>query len=198
MASAVAETGPRAGVRARGLEPPRGFAPAGPNPAASASSATPAGCEDSPVRKQILSTHAAFASFGAFWGAWAALLPAVQRHVGASKSQLGLALLCVAVGALPAMLATGAILDRAGRSLVGPSLLLFAAAIVAPGFASSLGGLALALVGVGVGSGVLDVAINAQASSLEAATERRLMPMAHALFSAGLVVASVSVGLARQ
>ena len=150
------------------------------------------------MRREILATHAAFASFGAFWGAWAALLPAVQRHVGASKSQLGLALLFVAVGALPAMLATGAIVDRLGRNVVAPALLLFAAAVVAPGFAPSLGTLALSLVGVGVASGALDVAINAQASSLEEATGRRLMPVAHALFSAGLVVASVSAGLARQ
>jgi MFS family permease len=150
------------------------------------------------VGRSILATNAAFAAFGAFWGAWAAVLPAVQRHVGASKGELGLALLFVAVGALPAMLATGALVDRLGRSLVGPSLLLFAAAIVAPGFADSVRGLALALLGVGIGSGALDVAVNAQASSLEAASGRRLMPVAHALFSAGLVVASVSVGLARQ
>ena len=150
------------------------------------------------MRREILSTHAAFASFGAFWGAWAALLPAVQRHVGASKSQLGLALLFVAVGALPAMLATGAIVDRLGRNVVAPALLLFAAAVVGPGFAPSLVVLGLSLVGVGVASGALDVAINAQASSLEEATGRRIMPVAHALFSAGLVVASVSVGLARQ
>jgi MFS family permease len=150
------------------------------------------------VGRSILATLGAFAAFGAFWGAWAAVLPSVQRHVGASKSQLGLALLFVAVGALPAMLATGAVLDRVGRSLVGPALLLFAAAILAPAFAGDVRALAASLVGVGVASGALDVAINAQTSSLEAATGRRLMPLAHALFSAGLVVASVSVGLARQ
>ncbi|HEX6701779.1 MAG TPA: MFS transporter, partial [Gaiellaceae bacterium] len=150
------------------------------------------------MRREILATHAAFAAFGAFWGAWAAVLPAVKRDVGASKSELGLALLCVAVAALPSMLATGALVDRLGRGLVAPLLCLFAAAILAPGFATGVGTLALSLVGVGVTTGALDVAVNTKASALEAGSGRRLMPVAHALFSAGLVVASVSVGLARQ
>jgi MFS family permease len=150
------------------------------------------------MRREILATHAAFAAFGVFWGAWAAVLPAVKRDVGASKSELGLALLCVAVAALPSMLATGALVDRLGRGLVAPLLCLFAAAILAPGFATGVDTLALSLVGVGITTGALDVAVNTQASALEAASGRRLMPVAHALFSAGLVVASVSVGLARQ
>jgi MFS family permease len=150
------------------------------------------------VRREILSTHAAFAAFGVFWGAWAALLPAVQRQTGASKGQLGLALLCVALGALPAMLATGAVLDRVGRGLVAPGLVLFGAAVVAPGFATSVGLLAAALLAVGATSGALDVVVNAQASALERASGRRLMAIAHALYSAGVVVGSVSVGLARQ
>ena len=150
------------------------------------------------MRREIRSTHAAFAAFGVFWGAWAALLPAVQRQTGASKGQLGLALLCVALGALPAMLATGALLDRARRGLVAPGLVVFGAAIVAPGFATSVGALAAALLAVGATSGALDVVVNAQASALERATGRRLMAVAHALYSAGVVVGSVSVGLARQ
>jgi len=150
------------------------------------------------VRRELLSTHAAFAAFGVFWGAWAASLPAVQRQTGASKTELGLALLCVALGALPAMLAIGALLDWLGRGLVAPLLALFAASIVAPGFATSGGGLALALVGVGAASGALDVGVNAQASALERATGRRLMAVAHALYSAGVVVGSVATGLARQ
>jgi MFS family permease len=150
------------------------------------------------VRREILSTHAAFAAFGVFWGAWAALLPAVQRQTGASKGQLGLALLCVALGALAAMLATGAVLDRVGLGLVAPGLVLFGAAIVAPGFATSVGILAAALLAVGATSGGLDVVVNAQASALERTSGRRLMAVAHALYSAGVVVGSVSVGLARQ
>ena len=46
---------------------------------------------------------AAFFAFGFFWGGWAALVPAIQDAVGASKGELGLALLFVAIGSLPSM-----------------------------------------------------------------------------------------------
>jgi MFS family permease len=139
----------------------------------------------------------AFLAFGAFWGAWAAVLPGVREETGASEAGLGVALLCVAVGALPAMLAAGLAIDRFG-SLVAPSLLAFAAAFALPGLAGSVPQLALALVAVGVASGTLDVAANAAVASLEAETGRRLMQAAHALFSVGVAAGSVSAGLARD
>ena len=61
---------------------------------------------------------AAFVGLGLLWGGWAALVPAVQEAVGASKGTLGLALLFVAVGSLPAMLFTGRELDRRGTSIL--------------------------------------------------------------------------------
>ena len=139
----------------------------------------------------------AFLAFGLLWGAWAALLPGIRAETGASEAGLGAALLCVAVGALPAMLATGLAIERFG-SLVGPGLVAFAATFVLPGFAGSVPVLALTLVAVGVTSGALDVAANAAVASLEAETGRRLMQAAHALFSAGVVGGSVGAGFARE
>ena len=139
----------------------------------------------------------AFLAFGLLWGAWAALLPGIRAETGASEAGLGAALLCVAVGALPAMLATGVAIDRFG-SLVAPLLVAFAVSFVLPGFAGSVPALALALVAVGVASGALDVAANAAVASLEAESGRRLMQAAHALFSAGVVAGSVGAGFARD
>ena len=56
----------------------------------------------------------AFAAFGVFWGAWAVLLPAIKEQTGASVGELGVALLFIAGAALPAMPATGALIDRFG------------------------------------------------------------------------------------
>jgi MFS family permease len=139
----------------------------------------------------------AFAAFGAFWGAWAAVLPGVRTETGASEAELGAALLFVAVGALPAMLATGVLVNRVGPRL-GPALLVFAATVTLPGLAGSVPALAAALAVVGAASGALDVIANAAVASLEATTGRRLMQAAHALFSAGLVAGSVTAGLARE
>ena len=80
---------------------------------------------------------AAFFAFGLLWGGWAALVPAVQDAVGASKGALGLAFLFVAVGSLPAMLFTGRELDRRGHGIVPLALCGLAVAALLPAFAGS-------------------------------------------------------------
>ena len=89
---------------------------------------------------------AAFASFGAFWGAWGVLLPDVKEQTGASVAGLGAALLAVGLAALPAMLVTGRVVDRVGPRALPSALLLFGAAVVLPGLTGSVWQLALALV----------------------------------------------------
>jgi MFS family permease len=96
------------------------------------------------------------------------------------------------------MVVAGRLSDRLGAWLVAPTLLLFAAAIVLPGLAHSVVWLAVALVAVGAASGALDVAINVAATAEEAASGTRFIQIAHALFSAGFLVAALAVGLARQ
>ncbi len=141
---------------------------------------------------------AAFAAFGLFWGAWASSLPAVKEATGASEAALGLALLAVALAALPAMLLAGRLADRTGLRLVPASLLAFGLAAMLPGLARSVPTLFGALVAVGLTTGTLDVAINAGASRLEGAYRVRVMDGMHAAFSAGVVVGGVGAGLLRR
>jgi MFS family permease len=139
----------------------------------------------------------AFAAFGAYWGAFGVLLPDLKEQAGASVSQLGLALFAEGLAALPAMLLAGRLVDRFGSRLLPLALVLFGLAVLLPGLAGSVWALAAALVFVGATSGALDVVINAAATGYEAAGGRRIMQVAHALFSAGFLVAAVAVGLAR-
>ena len=141
---------------------------------------------------------AAFVGLGLLWGGWAALVPAVQEAVGASKGMLGLALLFVAVGSLPAMLFTGRELDRRGTSILPWLIVGLAIAAVLPAFAGSVPVLALCLVALGVCTGAMDVTMNAAVSELEAREGIRLMQLAHGLYSAGVLVGALAVGLARQ
>ncbi len=141
---------------------------------------------------------AAFAAFGVFWGAWGVLLPDVKEQVGASVAELGAALLAIGLAALPAMLLTGRLVDRMGPRALPPALALFGVAVVLPGLTGSGWQLALALALVGATSGALDVVINVAAASVEASGGPRIMQIAHALFSAGFLVAAIVVGLARQ
>ena len=144
-------------------------------------------------------TLAGFVALGLFWGAWAAVLPDVQRGVGASKGALGVALLFVAVGSVPAMiLVAGPAVERYGGRAVAWACAAFAGAAALPGLATSLPVLAAALVLTGAASGVLDVGINAQAARIERGSGRRLMPLAHGLYSTGVLVGAVTAGVARN
>jgi MFS family permease len=144
-----------------------------------------------------LGTLLAFAAFGVYWGAWGVLVPDIKEQVDASVAELGAALLAVGFAALPAMLLTGRLVDRVGARVMPAALVLFGVAALLPGLTGSVPELAFALVLVGATSGALDVVINVAASGLESSGGARLMQLAHAAFSAGFLVAAVSVGLAR-
>jgi Major Facilitator Superfamily len=141
---------------------------------------------------------AAFAAFGLFWGGWASCLPAVQRSTGATEAELGLALLAVALAALPAMLAAGRLADLLGGRLVPIALVAFGVAACLPGLARSVPALVVLLVPLGVTTGSLDVAVNADAARIEAAFRVRVMDGLHAAFSLGVLVGGVGAGLLRR
>ncbi len=78
-----------------------------------------------PARRGSPSAHrlrvavtALFALDGAVFGSWAARIPDVAAQTGADASALGLALLCVSLGALASMQLTGALCTRLGGGLV--------------------------------------------------------------------------------
>jgi MFS family permease len=137
-----------------------------------------------------------FAGFGLFWGAWGAALPQIQSHAGASDAQLGLALLCIGAGALVSMRPAGMVVDRVGPDVTSAAVALFAACALLPAVATSPLALAGALLLLGALSGAVDVAINAEAAHAEA-EGRPAMNLAHAVFSASVVGASVLVGVLR-
>src|SRR5664280_2723433 len=84
-------------------------------------------------RNLIASAFVAFAAFGAFWGVWGASVPRVQDRTGVTDGQLGLALLFVGAGALPAMLLAGRALDRWGLKVA--ALVLGALGVIGAGLA---------------------------------------------------------------
>ncbi len=137
-----------------------------------------------------------FAGFGLFWGAWGAALPQIQAHAGATDGQLGLALLCIGAGALVSMRPAGVLVDRLGPGVTSAALALFAVGALLPAVATTPLALAGALLVLGALSGVVDVAINAEAAHAEAEGQPA-MNLSHAVFSASVVGASVMVGVLR-
>jgi MFS family permease len=143
-------------------------------------------------------TLAGFTTLGLFWGAWASVLPSVQDATQLSKGALGIALLFVSVGAVPAMFFVAApLVARFGARAAAYGAAAFAAATTLPGLAGSFPTLVVALAAAGAASGIFDVAVNANAGRIESATGKRLMPLAHGLYSVGILVGAVAAGVAR-
>jgi hypothetical protein len=82
--------------------------------------------------------------------------------------------------------------------LVPITLGWFAIAGALPPFAPSTWALFALLLVVGAGSGALDVAINARASSLETVHDVRILDGFHAFYSGGVVVGAIGAGLLRR
>ena len=122
----------------------------------------------------------------------------MQHATGASKGELGTALLFAPLSAIVAMLLLSArLVDRYGVRAVTIACAAFAAAAALPGLATTLPVLIVTLAATGAASGTLDVAMNASAARIETARGRRLMPLAHGLYSVGVLAGAGGAGLAR-
>jgi MFS family permease len=147
-------------------------------------------------RAALYVPYASFTAFGVFWGTWGAALPALRSHAGVSEGELGTALLFVAVGALPAMLLTGRLLDRFGSRPAAPLLAaLGLAGLLAATGARGWPSLVVGMLLVGATSGAADVAINTVSGQIEQDTARPVLTRAHGVFSVAVVAASLTAGL---
>jgi len=107
-------------------------------------------------------------------------------------------MLFVSVGSIPSMfLLAGPAVRRFGARAVAIGCAVFALATLLPGLATTLPVLIVTLTLTGVGSGLVDVGINANIGRIETATGARLMPLAHGMYSVGVLVGAVGAGLAR-
>jgi MFS family permease len=128
---------------------------------------------------------------GIVMGTWAAQIPLIEERLDISHSTLGIALLCMAFGALVAMPLTGMFIARFGSAAVTrastPVLLLaFPVSLLAPN--PEL--LMLSLFFYGGANGVMDVAMNAHAVTVERKLGRPVMSSLHGMWSLGGLIGS--------
>jgi MFS family permease len=127
---------------------------------------------------------------------WFARIPDVKQRLALSEGRLSLALFAMAVGALLAQPTTGWLIGRVGsRTMTTVMALLFCAAVILPGVATSLPLLMIALALVGACNGGLDVSMNAQAALVERQYGRSIMNSFHALWSVGGLSGAVVGGM---
>lgn len=137
---------------------------------------------------------AIFVAHGLVIGTWAGNVPRFRELWSLRDGPLGLVLLAIGVGALAAMPVGGRLSARYGgarSALVAGGLFAALAAVHASSHALGLGGawawpglLGMGVV-VGLGAGITDIAMNAEASALERQVSRVIMSGMHGGWSLG-------------
>lgn len=151
---------------------------------------------------QRLATRLSFFSLGFATAAWAPLIPFAQQRLNLNHADFGLLLLCMGIGSMIAMPATGALVKRWGcRPLIAVALVLLMMLLPSLTMWNSIVTMAVALFIFGSAAGCLGVAINLQAVVVEKHSLRALMSSFHGMCSLGgltgamLVTALLAVGL---
>ena len=140
---------------------------------------------------------AAFLIHSTVSGTWAPRLPAIKESLELSDGELGTALVGLAIGLVAGTRVSGAPIDRFGsRPVMRVGFPLLAATLLLPGLAGSALALFLALLVLGLASGALDVAMNAQGIELERRLGRPILSGLHGLWSVGLGVGAGVAALA--
>lgn len=123
---------------------------------------------------------------GAGWGVWATYIPVLKAGLALDAAQVGIVLLCVAIGCICGMPAAGLVRPQLGavRSVILAGV-AFPCSVAGPSLASSYPTLAVAGFFIGVTFGFLDVCMNANASAIEQALGRPILSSVHAFFSIG-------------
>lgn len=143
-----------------------------------------------------LATMLLFFVCGAAFATWGIHIPTIQQRFGLSEAMLSVAMFAVAGGAILAMPMVGRWVARAGSHrashysglLVGAMLALI---LLAPSFTMLLPLLLL----FGASNAGLDVAMNAQAVTVEKQLGRPIMSALHGMFSLGGMAGAAAGGL---
>ncbi len=141
---------------------------------------------------------AAFLVMGLFWGVFAAHVPVLKARLGVDDALFGVLLLSSALGLLSAMWLAPRFDARLGPRAMPVAAAFLALVWIGPGIAATPLAFALCMVGVGLGSGLLDVVMNARVSEIEAREGRSLMNANHGLFSLAYALAALASGVTRE
>lgn len=149
-----------------------------------------------------IATFGVFFVNGAVVGTWVGHIPWVKERFDFSESTLGLVLLAMSIGVIVALPLMGQAIVRLGSAratrLAGSACV---ALVLLPLLAPEPWLLPLALMALGVGSGAMDVSMNAHGVAVERVLHRPVMSSLHAgwsfggLAGAGLVAIGTAAGL---
>lgn len=140
-----------------------------------------------------IATYFTAAAFGAFWGTWGTSIPRIAEQTRLTEGEIGIALLFIAAGALPAMLLTGRAIDRWGLRVGALTIAALGIAGVLMAFVSTdLPTLCVTLAIIGASSGAADVAMNSLGGRAEQLTGTPVLTRSGAVFSSFVVLGSLA------
>ena len=134
-----------------------------------------------------LSTTAMLFANGIGIGSWAAAIPRLKSMLALSSAQLSLVLLAMALGATLIMPLAGMLIPRLGGSglALRRGAILFGLTFCLPGFAPSLPILVTFAFLLGAFNGVMEISMNAHATSVERQWGVAIMSSFHGAWSCG-------------
>lgn len=136
-----------------------------------------------------------FALSGLALANWTTRMPALKEHFGLNEADIGMLLFCPVIGSLTFTILANYLTSRFGsRRMTRLGAYMIVASLFCIGWAFSSGVLALSLVLFGSGMGLMNIAMNDQASTLERRYRRSIMSSFHGMFSLGMVVGGLLSG----
>lgn len=146
---------------------------------------------------------AVFALSGFVFANWAARVPNMRDILGATTQEMGVLILGLAVGAMIGLIASSHVIAHLGatsaiRWFLGLTAVGLIGAGLVAGLAPNYWALFAALMVLGAGNAVLDVAMNLSGAANERRIGKTLMPMFHAGFSVGTMLGAGLGALTEQ
>lgn len=146
--------------------------------------------------RQRIAVKTAFFINGFIFANWVSRLPRIQDLYDADDGTIGLVLLASSIGAVGAMPFSGWVIIKNGsRRITLLSAILYCAFVPIIPVAGNLTLLIVLYFFIGIVTGMLDVAMNAQAILVERDYKKPIMTSFHALFSIGMMMGAASASL---
>lgn len=153
-----------------------------------------------PLRRRRAAVYVFMLSVGVGLSSFIVRTPAVRDLVDASTGQMGLILFGISVGSMTGILCSAGLVRRFGARrpvLIGGSSFVAGLALLAVMAGSGQGfGVFVGLVGIGLGFGLAEIAVNIEGADIERESGRSVLPVLHGCYSLGTVLGALAgIGL---
>lgn len=127
---------------------------------------------------------------------WTTRVPSLKERFGLDDGHIGLLLFCPVVGTLTLVLLANYLVARFGsRRMTRMGSYCITASLFGIGWSQNVSMLAVALLIYGAGTGLMNIAMNDQAATLERRYRRSIMASFHGMFSLGMMAGGGIAGL---